>query len=273
MPEWRVYGCGSASSGRSLQSCHEFAAGADRLPVDFGNGALRQLCRREGSIHAALDAVRHLALTHGHHDHIAELTRHCVAWRYTPGYGPGPKVNLYATGETLEAVRKLLWAAGSEDALGEIYTHVPIEPGKRFPVGGLTVTPFATAHTEGSVGLRIEAEGLAAVFTSDTRWFEGLADACRGADLLIAEASFLDGGENPMHMSLDQAAQLAADAGARALALTHFYPDMEAAGDGELAARAAKRFGGPVFVPRDGLALRWTPDKREWTPARMFGFD
>jgi len=44
MSEWRVYGCGSASSGCSLQSSYEWVEGGFRLQVDFGNGALYRRC-------------------------------------------------------------------------------------------------------------------------------------------------------------------------------------------------------------------------------------
>ena len=270
MTEWRVYGCGSASSNRSLQTSYEFVDGAVRLQVDFGNGAMYQRCRAWGDINRVLDSITHLVITHAHHDHTVELARHIVAWRYTPGYSPGKPVHLYLTERTLRDVKGLLDSSRFEGIFDEIYIPHVMEPERSFTIGHLRITPFRVVHMEGSVGIRIEAEaGLKVTFTSDTRRFDGLSDCVRGQNLLVTESSFFVM-DHPMHMRLQQAASLAQEAGAGALLLVHFYPEMETHSDEELITLIAQWYSGPVFISHDGLALTWDDAQKAWLPRMMF---
>jgi ribonuclease BN (tRNA processing enzyme) len=61
------------------------------------------------------------------------------------------------------------------------------------------------------------------VYTGDTGPCPELVDFARGADLLLAEASFVESGSNPpdVHLTGRQAAQHATAAGVGRLLLTH----------------------------------------------------
>ena len=65
-------------------------------------------------------------------------------------------------------------------------------------------------------------------YTGDTNTCEELADFAKGCDLLLADACFTDAlwNENLPHLSARKAAELARDAGASRLILTHFRPDI-----------------------------------------------
>lgn len=270
MAEWRVYGCGSASSSQFLQSSYEFTDGETRLHVDFGNGALYQRCRLEGDIYKALDSIEHLFLTHSHADHTVDLTRHVVAWKYTPNYSPGKPVHLYGTSHTLERVENLLECATFPGLFDEVFTPHPIEENRPLQIGGFTVRPFHVEHMPGSVGLHFQTEdGASAAFTADTAPFDELHKEIESADLLISEASFWQN-EHPMHLTVPQAAELAEKVNAKTLLLVHAYPDVEMLEREQLQDGVAKFFSGNYYAAYDGMALAWDAGKQCWNEKKMF---
>ena len=73
--------------------------------------------------------------------------------------------------------------------------------------------------------------GITVVYATDTRPTDALLSAAHDADLLIAEAMYGDADKLPRaleahHMMMTEAAQIARDAGARRLWLTHYSPAM-----------------------------------------------
>ncbi|MFB3787418.1 MAG: MBL fold metallo-hydrolase [bacterium] len=270
MVEWRVYGCGSASSNLSLQSSYECVEGRTRLQVDFGHGAVFRRCCLEGSINRVLDSITHLWLTHAHSDHIVDLTRLAVAWKYTPDYSPGPAVNLYGTRETLAAVEEMLDHTGLEGMYAEIFVPHPLETGQTITLGRMTAQALPSRHIDGSIGLRVQTDaGARVAFTGDTGRFEDQAESLRGLDLLVAEASFSET-QLFMHMSLEDAGILAGETEPEALLLVHFYPEVEDKSPYEIRRVIGRYYHGPVYVAHDGLAL-WRDDTTPaWREVSLF---
>jgi ribonuclease Z len=68
--------------------------------------------------------------------------------------------------------------------------------------------------------------GQSMAFIMDTRMCDGVHELARGVDLLVCEATFLSSeaelAEEYGHLTASQAGQIARDAGARRLVLTHF---------------------------------------------------
>ncbi len=82
--------------------------------------------------------------------------------------------------------------------------------------------------------VRVPRPGQSVAVVMDTRPCPGAIDLARGADLLVSEATFLESEADLArlagHLTARQAGELAAEAGVRRLALTHFsqrYPDTE----------------------------------------------
>ncbi|MDP9318948.1 MAG: MBL fold metallo-hydrolase, partial [Actinomycetota bacterium] len=83
---------------------------------------------------------------------------------------------------------------------------------------------------------------------------DALRSMADGADVLLAEASFVTGDRNPehLHMTGSEAAEIARRAGVGRLVLTHVPPwyDRET-----VLAEAAPHFAGQVQAARPGLTL------------------
>lgn len=117
---------------------------------------------------------------------------------------------------------------------------------------GWAIRAAPTHHMPGSCGYRLEAEGKVVVISGDAAECPELVALAQGADLLVLECSFPDELAKPDHLTPSQAARIAAQAGARHLVLTHFYPSCR---EPVVRAQAAPFFTGPLTLARDGLTL------------------
>lgn len=125
---------------------------------------------------------------------------------------------------------------------------------------------FRTQHTERAV----------AVVGGDNDTPALLAAACRGANLLVHEATYTEAvlqkvGPGPQHSSVQRIAQFAAAASVPNLVLTHFSPRYDnPEGMAEVEAEARQHFQGPLFLARDfdtfelndGLLAKSPPARR-----------
>jgi ribonuclease BN (tRNA processing enzyme) len=91
-------------------------------------------------------------------------------------------------------------------------------------------------------------------YSADTGPSDELVRLALGADLLLSEASFLDGPDLPvgLHMTARQAAEHAARAGAGELVLTHLVAWNDPAISLE---QASSAFSGPLRLASSGLRL------------------
>ena len=88
-------------------------------------------------------------------------------------------------------------------------------------------------------------------YTGDTAPCEALDRLADGVDLLLAEASFRDGDENPpeIHLTGKDGGELAARAGVGRLVITHVPPWFDKAG---MLAEAQSVWDGPAELARAG---------------------
>jgi ribonuclease BN (tRNA processing enzyme) len=241
-----VIGCaGSFPGPDSPASCYLLEAEGFRLVIDLGNGALGVLQR-----HAELFGVDAICLSHLHADHCVDLGAYWVARQYTLG-GPRPPIPVLGPRGTAERVAGF----GGEGlaAVQARFTFRDLEAAT-IEIGPFRVTADRVNHPVETFGFRVEHAGWRVAYSADTGESDALVRLAEGADLLLCEASFLDGpGYRPnLHLTARQAAEHAARAGVGQLVLTHLVPWNDR--DRTLA-EASQAYRGLLSLATSGLVL------------------
>jgi len=200
--------------------------------LDLGTGA-RELGRRlvEESEGEPLDL--HVFLSHFHWDHIQAVPF------FAPLFENGNCVSFYgsdAEGEPLdllaEQMRVPFFPLSFNELVAETRQFV-LQEGEQVRIGSLFVTPFPVHHTQFVFGYKVEAHGTSVVFCTDYEHGNVGLDAlltemADGADLLICDAQYTPEEYAHCtgwgHTTWKHAAQLAADANVKRLALFHHDP-------------------------------------------------
>lgn len=215
-----IVGCaGSYPGPDSAASCYLVEAPYDgrmfRLVLDLGNGALGSLQR-----HISLDTIDAVALSHLHADHCFDLCSLYVVRKYHPD-GPMPRLPVYGPEGTADRMARAYDIAPDPGMHGE-FDFRPY-PAESFELGPFTVTARRVEHPVPAYGLRISHDGRALTYSGDTGPCGALDELAKDCDLLLAEASFVEGGDNPdaLHLTGQQAAVAAERAGVGRLVLTH----------------------------------------------------
>ncbi|MEZ0113119.1 ribonuclease BN (tRNA processing enzyme) [Catenulispora sp. EB89] len=193
-----------------------------------------------------LDAVY---ISHGHPDHCADLNPLLRA-RALGGADPDP-LPVYAPHGALNAVLAL----DRPGMLDAAVARRDFEPGESFSVGPFDLRTSLLPHWVPNAGVRAAAGGHAVVYTGDCGPHPALVELARGADALIAEATYpevMAAGDAPYLSTARQAARQASEAGVGRLVLTHLWPGSE---PGESLDAAAKEYGGRTHVARGGLSF------------------
>jgi ribonuclease BN (tRNA processing enzyme) len=236
---------GSFPGPDSPASCYLIEADGFRLVIDLGNGALGALQRYTG-----LSDVDAICLSHLHADHCLDMIGYSVFQNYHPD-GPRPRIPVYGPAGTAE---RLGLALGSHSlGMTEAFDFRTLAPGT-VEIGPLTVTTAHMLHPVETLGFRLEHAGQVLAYSADTGPCDALVTLARDADVLLAEASFLDAPDLPadLHLTARQAAEHAARAGVAELVLTHLVPWHDVAVSLE---QATEAFAGPVRLAGSGLRL------------------
>ena len=207
--------------------------GTSTLAVDCG-GDLVQRLLATGLDLGTLDA---LILTHEHPDHVGGfplvMEKLWLAGRRRPLPVYGPRTALSQARRIFEAFDTSGW-----DGLPEIqWREVEEEPGTEVLANAswrVTATPVE--HSVPTIGVRFTSErGRSVAYSCDTAPSEAVVALAREADVLVHEAT---GHQPGVHSSAEEAAGIAARAGARRLLLVHLPPGL---GEADLA-ESRKRF-------------------------------
>jgi ribonuclease BN (tRNA processing enzyme) len=128
-----------------------------------------------------------------------------------------------------------------------------LEPGTT-EIGPFRLTADRMNHPVETFGFRAEHAGWQVAYSADTGESEALVRLAAGADVLLCEASFLDGQDTRpgLHLTARQAAAHAARAGVGQLVLTHLVPWNDR--DRTLA-EADGIYTGPLSLATSGLVL------------------
>ena len=180
-----------------------------KLLLECGSGVVSSL--QEKTDIKDLDAV---LITHYHYDHCCDI---------------GPLQYAVQIKTQLKEVKKPLPIYAPEGEFFKLlkweeYTYgVSFDEDSCLSLGPFEISFIKNIHPVEAYSVRIKCQDKIFSFTSDTSYFEGLAEFFAGSDLLICECSFyadMDG-TKAGHLNSSQAGLLAEKANVKKLILTH----------------------------------------------------
>ena len=217
-----VIGCsGSYPGPESPASCYLLEAEEDgrtfRILLDLGNGSLGQLHRYVDPL--TVDAV---FLTHLHADHCLDMCGFYVMRKYHPT-GPQPRIPVWGPEDTPGRLARAYDLPVDPGMTEEFDFHAHGQPVR---VGPFLVETALVLHPVDAFAIKVTVGDRAVVYSGDTGACRPLVELATGADLLLAEASFRDGVDNPpdLHMTGSECGTVAEQAGVGRLVLTHIPP-------------------------------------------------
>jgi ribonuclease BN (tRNA processing enzyme) len=218
--------------------------------LDLGSGALGSLQR-----HIKPYTVDAVLISHLHVDHCIDMCGLYVMMKYVPGGSGRDSMPTWGPPGTGAHLARAYGNSAGEDVLGvfafnELHDREPVR------VGPFTVTPVLVNHPVEAYGFRVECDGRVLAYTGDTDQCDALSDLMAGADLVLADAAFIDGRDQArgVHLSGRRAAEAAVRAGGvKRLMLTH----LPAWNDPEVClAQAAQVWPGEVELAEAGVTHR-----------------
>lgn len=213
-----VVGCsGSFPGPDSPASCYLLEHDDRRILLDLGNGALGPLQK-----YADIQNIDAVLISHLHVDHFVDLCSYHVARKYRPGAVSEP-IPIYGPALTGERVAAAHGSSRVSDLAGELDFRLL---GAEFEVGPFSIKTTRMIHPVESYAIRVEAGGRSLTYSGDTGPTPALAEAGAGTNVALFEASFLSTEENPpgLHLTASQCGQLAREAEAERLIVTHLVP-------------------------------------------------
>ena len=221
-----VVGCsGSFAGPHSPASCYLIEAEHDRtttrVVLDLGNGALGALQKYADP--TDLDAI---LITHLHPDHFVDLCGLYVLRRYHPTTVPEDRQVVYAPKDLFRRLQ-LAYYGRAELEESAHFDHRRVTDGQAITVGPLRILAHRVEHPIEAYGYRIESPAGIVAFTGDTDSTPSLAPLLTGADLVLADAAFVEGRDEVrgIHLTARRAAEAVIEAGGvTRFVLTHLPP-------------------------------------------------
>jgi ribonuclease BN (tRNA processing enzyme) len=219
--------------------------------LDLGTGALANLRR-----YADYDRLRAVIISHMHADHFIDL----IPLRYALRYGSRrrtTKLEVHLPPGGLAVLKTLVSAFANEggEFLSDVFDLHEYDPSVPLHIDGATLRFAHTEHYIPAFAVRWSRNGASVTYSADTAPDERVVELARESDLFLCEATLRHGEEESGirgHSTAADAAQMARDAGARRLVLTH-YGEESTALDLDESARAI--FDGEVVVADDHRIL------------------
>ncbi|ERT04374.1 metallo-beta-lactamase superfamily protein [Lyngbya aestuarii BL J] len=261
-------------------SCIEMRVGTERLIFDGGTG-LRVLGQ---SLMSQLPVTAHLFFTHAHWDHIQGFPF------FTPAFVPKNTFYIYgAVAPNGSTVQQRLNDQMLHpnfpvplQTMGAVMKFFDINIGQTLEIGdGVKVETALLNHPGEAVGYRINWNGYAAAYVSDTEHFpDGLDDnvlfLARNADVLIYDATYTDEeyySEKTSkvgwgHSTWQEAVKVAKAANVKRLVIFHHDPLHNDDFLDQVGEQVAQRFPNSLMA-REGLSIQLISPEETTKPQLM----
>jgi ribonuclease BN (tRNA processing enzyme) len=215
---------------------------------DGGGGSLRQMPRL-GLDYRQID---YLCITHFHPDHVSDLVPFLFALNYTVDFTRSLPLHIIGPQGLQAFYRRMQGIFGHwiEAKTYPLFLHELKEARLDFP--GFSIETLPMAHSEASIGFRVNRGGRSMVYSGDTDYSQNVVQLGKNSDLLILECSFPDERKVPGHLTPSSAGRIAREARAERLLLTHFYPVFQGV---DIEGVCRKEFAGPILLAVDGMKL------------------
>jgi ribonuclease BN (tRNA processing enzyme) len=221
-----------------------------KIMLDCGAGSVHALARYG----LAWEEMTHLFISHFHVDHAGELASLFQAFRYGMRSSRSNPLTLVGPPGLDDLMGGLRHAFGEK--LFEPQFPVQLRlltAGERLQLSkGCHLSVAKTPHTDESIAIRIDTPDASLCYTGDTSYSGELAGFFNNSDLLISECSFRERREGSPHLSVGEAAKMAALANVRRLVVTHFYFPVDEA---QLKMELQKDYPGEVIIGADGMRI------------------
>lgn len=193
---------GGACSGYLLESDSR----ETRILIDCGTGSLANLNK-----YYKPHELNAIVLTHLHFDHMSDM----LPMKYQLDMSPIVSLPVYAPDAPAQVVNALV--GGKLD----------LYPAEDATIGEMRVSFLPAVHPVKANCVCVECDGQKFVFTGDTNENPPLELFAHSADLLLADAGFLekDWMAGKPHLSALKCGELARSVGAKQLVLTHLNPN------------------------------------------------
>ncbi len=215
----------------------------DKL-IDVGFGVLTNLLKSG----TKLNSINDVYVSHTHSDHIGDFTGLVWAMAMENRTKPVRVVSSASTAKVLEKILELQSTPRSWLKFDIVFVR-PEDVG---------VKHVTTIHEPENLAYRFETARGDLVYAGDSAKFEKVAEFAKGCDLLVHDATFLDGQESlaalTHHSTARTAGEIAGLARARRLVLTHIAPTNSHA-DEKYLAQASASFQGDVIRAKDYLKI------------------
>jgi ribonuclease BN (tRNA processing enzyme) len=215
----------------------------DKL-LDVGFGVLTNLVR----LGKKLDSINDVYISHTHSDHVGDFTG--LVWAMAMERRTKP-LRVVSSSSTAAALERILELQSTPYAWVKFdITFVRPED--------VNVKFVTTIHDPENLAYRFQTKRGDLVYIGDTAQSEKIPEFAKGCDLLIHDATFLDGQESiaavTRHSTARDAGNAAKLARARRLVLTHISPGNEGA-EKRYLAEASAVFDGRIVVAKDHQIL------------------
>ena len=219
-----IIGCsGSFPGPDSPASCYladtEHEGRTWRILLDLGSGALGALHRYADPLD--VDAV---FLSHLHPDHCSDIAGYYVMRKYHPD-GSQPRIPVFGPRGTAKRMAKA-YGLPAQPGMNNEFDFRVLDEAETIELGPFTISVAKVVHSVDAFAIKVSRGDASLVYSGDTAPAASLVQLAKGTSLLLAEASFREGANNPaqLHMTGKQAGEAAAEAGAETLVLTHIPP-------------------------------------------------